>query len=74
MKCFFGWQMTVDEHMRRVLRGDKEGAKKLEVKWAEHMTMSEDNGLGRRRRRRHALWDDGDDSGRRRVRSGCVIC
>lgn len=75
LKCFYGWQQTVDEHMKRVLRGDRDSANRLESKWAEHMMLSEDTTLGRRRRRRQALWDDGDQFiGRRRGRSGCVIC
>jgi len=75
LKCFYGWQQTVDEHMKRVLRGDRDSANRLESKWAEHMMLSEDTTLGRRRRRRQALWDDGDQfMGRRRGRSGCVIC
>jgi F-box and leucine-rich repeat protein 2/20 len=83
LKCFYGWQMTVDEHMKRVLRGDRESANRLENKWAEHMLASEDSGSGRRRRRRQAgqAWDNGDDfimgvGGGRRSRRGasCVIC
>ncbi|CUS07608.1 unnamed protein product [Tuber aestivum] len=74
LKCFYGWQQTVDEHMKRVLRGDRDSANRLESKWAEHMMLSEDPTLGRRRRRRQALWDDDEFIGRRRGRSGCVIC
>ncbi|KAG0636256.1 hypothetical protein HOY80DRAFT_1089609 [Tuber brumale] len=75
LKCFYGWQQTVDEHMKRVLRGDRDSANRLERKWAEHMMLSEDTTLGRRRRRRQALWDGGDEFiGRRRGGSSCVIC
>ena len=51
MKCFYGWQMTCDEHLKRVLRGDLCSANRLEKKWAEHMVAVEE-GHGRRRRRR----------------------
>lgn len=51
MKCFYGWQMTCDEHLKRVLRGDLCSANKLEAKWTEHMIALEE-GTGRRRRRR----------------------
>ncbi|KAF8470550.1 hypothetical protein BDZ91DRAFT_541490 [Kalaharituber pfeilii] len=70
IKCYYGWQMTVDEHLKRVLRGDLCSANRLESKWAEHMVAVEE-GHGRRRRRRRrgdALWapedgDDGDEEG-----------
>jgi len=56
MKCFYGWQMTVDEHMKRVLRGDLPAAARLERKWGEYMMANEEAGVGgagiRRRRRR----------------------
>lgn len=52
IKCYYGWQMTVDEHTKRVLRGDLCSAEKLETKWAEHMIAVEDGQIGRRRRRR----------------------
>lgn len=56
MKCFYGWQMTVDEHMKRVLRGDLPGAARLERKWGDYMMANEEAGVGgagvRRRRRR----------------------
>ena len=75
LKCFYGWQQTVDEHMKRVLRGDRDSANRLESKWAEHMMLGGDTTLGGRRRRGRPLWDDGDQfTGRRRGRSGCVIC
>jgi F-box/leucine-rich repeat protein 2/20 len=48
--------MTVDEHMKRVLRGDLPAAGRLERKWAEYMMANEEAGAGgagiRRRRRR----------------------
>jgi F-box/leucine-rich repeat protein 2/20 len=56
LKCFYGWQMTVDEHTKRVLRGDLAAASRLERKWAEYMQANEEAGVagahGRRRRRR----------------------
>jgi len=89
MKCFYGWQMTVDEHMKRVLRGDLPGAGRLERKWAEYMMATEEAGAGgaglrrRRRRAREAQMlaadeEDGEGMGgigrRRRARSnGCAI-
>ncbi|ESZ97590.1 putative F-box/LRR-repeat protein 2 [Sclerotinia borealis F-4128] len=56
LKCFYGWQLTVDEHTKRVLRGDLPAAGRLERKWAEYMMANEEAGAGgagiRRRRRR----------------------
>ncbi len=56
LKCFYGWQMTVDEHTKRVMRGDFVAASRLERKWAEYMMSNEEAGAigagGRRRRRR----------------------
>ncbi len=56
LKCFYGWQMTVDEHTKRVLRGDFAAAARLERKWADYMQANEEAGVGgaggRRRRRR----------------------
>ncbi|KAK3322434.1 hypothetical protein B0H66DRAFT_203688 [Apodospora peruviana] len=56
LKCFYGWQMTVDEHTKRVLRGDVAAASRLERKWAIYMQANEEAGVaganGRRRRRR----------------------
>lgn len=58
LKCFYGWQMTVDEHTKRVLRGDIAAAGRLERKWADYMQANEEAGVsgaaGRRRRRRRA--------------------
>ena len=57
LKCFYGWQMTVDEHMKRVLRGELGKANVLERKWADSMILSEEantGGAGRRRRQRRA--------------------
>ncbi|MCJ1372621.1 hypothetical protein MMC20_003846 [Loxospora ochrophaea] len=86
MKCFYGYQPTVDEHTKRVLRGDLTSANRLERKWAEYMIASEEagaQGAGARRRRRrareaalvHADEEDGAGrGGRRRARSGgCVV-
>lgn len=48
--------MTVDEHMRRVLRGDLPAAGRLERKWTDYMMANEEAGAHggnvRRRRRR----------------------
>ena len=56
LKCFYGWQMTVDEHMKRILKGDLPAASRLERKWGEYMMATEEAGVGgagsRRRRRR----------------------
>jgi F-box/leucine-rich repeat protein 2/20 len=58
LKCFYGWQQTVDEHTKRVLRGDVAAADRLERKWADYMQANEEAGIsgaaGRRRRRRRA--------------------
>ncbi|GAB0136687.1 hypothetical protein EsDP_00004980 [Epichloe bromicola] len=80
LKCFYGFQMTVDEHQKRVLRGDLSSAGRLERKWADYMQAHEEAGVGgvgtRRRRRRardaHALQmneEDGPIVGRRRART-----
>ncbi|KAM0802240.1 hypothetical protein BDR22DRAFT_820176 [Usnea florida] len=86
LKCFYGYQDTVDEHMKRVLQGEAKAAGRLERKWAEYMIASEEagaQGAGARRRRRrlreaamvHADEEEGGPrSGRRRARSGgCTI-
>lgn len=56
LKCFYNWQPTVEEHTKRVLRGDFAAAARLERKWADWMMMNEEAGVGgagaRRRRRR----------------------
>ncbi|KAI9166844.1 F-box/LRR-repeat protein 2 [Paramyrothecium foliicola] len=57
LKCFYGFQMTVDEHQKRVLRGDHVSAGRLERKWADYMQANEEAGMlgtGYRRRRRRA--------------------
>jgi len=69
LKCFYGFQPTVTEHTRRILRGDLAAAARLERKWAEYMMASEEagggtgtvgaygglgGGYGNRRRRRRA--------------------
>ncbi|KAH8692890.1 F-box domain protein [Talaromyces proteolyticus] len=82
LKCFYGWQMTVDEHTKRVLRGSLKPANNLARKWADYMMATEEagtGGAGARRRRRRArdaerlynFDEDDDDSygpfiGRRR--------
>lgn len=86
LKCFYGYQDTVNEHMKRVLRGDRKAAERLGRKWAEYMVASEEagaQGAGARRRRRrlreaaavHADEEEGGPrGGRRRARSGgCVV-
>jgi F-box/leucine-rich repeat protein 2/20 len=89
LKCFYGWQMTVDEHMKRVLKGDLAAAARLERRWADYMMMTEEAGAagaGMRRRRRRAreaqmLHADEEEGGigmggigrRRRARSGGCI-
>ncbi|KAF2118022.1 F-box/LRR repeat-containing protein 2 [Lophiotrema nucula] len=56
LKCFHNWQPTVEEHTKRVLRGDFAAAARLERKWADWMMLNEEAGMGgtgaRRRRRR----------------------
>ena len=86
LKCFYGYQDTVNEHMKRVLRGDAAAAARLERKWGEYMVASEEagaQGAGARRRRRrlreaamvHADEEEGGPrGGRRRARSGgCTV-
>lgn len=86
LKCFYGYQDTVDEHTKRVLRGDIAAAMRLEKKWGEYMVATEEAGAGgtgaRRRRRRlreaamvHADEEEGGPrGGRRRARSGgCAV-
>ena len=86
LKCFYGYQDTVNEHTKRVLRGDSKAAERLERKWGEYMVATEEAGAGgagaRRRRRRareaamvHADEEEGGPrGGRRRARSGgCVV-
>ena len=66
--------MTVDEHTKRVLKGDVGAASRLERKWALYMQANEEAGVaganGRRRRRRareaaqaHADEEDGEGEG-----------
>ncbi|KAF5014752.1 hypothetical protein F66182_14157 [Fusarium sp. NRRL 66182] len=56
LKCFHGWQMTANEHTKRVLRGSLASANNLDRKWADYMMATEEAGAGganaRRRRRR----------------------
>jgi F-box/leucine-rich repeat protein 2/20 len=90
LKCFYNWQPTVEEHTKRVMRGDFYAAARLEKKWADFMIANEEAGAsgvgGRRRRRRareaqmmHADEEDGGMAGtgigrRRRARSGPGGC
>ena len=86
LKCFYGYQPTVEEHTKRVLRGELARASLLERKWAEYMIATEEagaQGAGVRRRRRRAREaamvhadeeEGGARGGRRRARSGgCVV-
>lgn len=85
LKCFYGYQPTVNEHTKRVLRGELARATLLERKWAEYMVATEEagaTGAGWRRRRRrareaervHADEQDEIRGGRRRARSGgCTV-
>ncbi|MCJ1256398.1 hypothetical protein MMC24_004219 [Lignoscripta atroalba] len=86
LKCFYGYQPTVEEHTKRVLRGDLTAASRLEKKWAEYMIANEEAGVqgaGARRRRRRAREaamvhadeeEGGARGGRRRARSGgCIV-
>lgn len=55
LKCFYGFQMTVTEHQKRILKGDFASAGRLERKWADYMQATEEAGTagaGHRRRRR----------------------
>lgn len=57
LKCFYTFQPTVEEHTKRVLRGDFSSAMRLERKWASYMIAQEEagaHGAGQRRRRRRA--------------------
>ncbi|KAH8175823.1 f-box-like domain-containing protein [Sarocladium implicatum] len=85
LKSFYGFQMTVDEHQKRVLRGDAKSAGKLERKWADYMQANEEAGLmgsGYRRRRRRAreaqalhMDEEYGANGRRRARTmgSCAV-
>ncbi|KAK2021982.1 F-box domain-containing protein [Colletotrichum zoysiae] len=86
LKCFYKFQMTVDEHMKRVLRGDLAAANRLERRWADYMQATEEAGTagaGHRRRRRrareaqilHADEEEGGNGGRRRGRTvgSCTV-
>ncbi|PVH94667.1 RNI-like protein [Periconia macrospinosa] len=90
LKCFYNWQPTVEEHTKRVLRGDFAAAARLERKWADWMMLNEEAGVGgagaRRRRRRareaQLMHADEEEGGagtggigrRRRARSGPGGC
>ncbi|KAI5370199.1 Putative F-box domain, leucine-rich repeat domain superfamily, F-box-like domain superfamily [Septoria linicola] len=57
LKCFYTYQPTVEEHFKRIMRGDFIAARRLERKWAEFMIAQEEAstvGGGRRRRERRA--------------------
>ncbi|KAI0480696.1 hypothetical protein GGR56DRAFT_286283 [Xylariaceae sp. FL0804] len=88
LKCFYGWQQTVEAHTQRVLRGDFAAAGRLERKWADYMQAVEEagaSGAGMRRRRRRAreaqmLHDEEEGgggagaTGRRRARTMAASC
>ncbi|CAA9958928.1 F-box domain cyclin protein [Pyrenophora teres f. maculata] len=89
LKCFHNWQPTVEEHTKRVLKGDFAAAARLERKWADWMMLNEEAGVGgagaRRRRRRareaQLMHADEEEGGvatgtgrRRRARSGPGVC
>ena len=44
LKCFYNWQPTVEEHTKRVLKGDFQAAARLERKWADWMIANEEAG------------------------------
>ena len=46
LKCFYTYQPTVEEHTKRVLRGDWSSARRLERKWADFMMAQEEAGVG----------------------------
>lgn len=60
LKCFYGYQPTVTEHTKRVLRANWNAASRLELKWAQWQIANEEvsaagvAGIGGRRRRRRA--------------------
>ncbi|EFQ98059.1 hypothetical protein MGYG_01096 [Nannizzia gypsea CBS 118893] len=54
LKCYYGWQKTVDEHTKRVLRGNLASAMRLERKWGDYMMANEETGGTTRRSRRRA--------------------
>ena len=73
LRCFYTYQPTVEQHTKRVMRGDFAAARRLERKWADFMIAQEEAGAGgagsRRRRRRvreaqmmHADEEDGSDA------------
>ncbi|KAI1433929.1 RNI-like protein [Xylaria sp. CBS 124048] len=55
IKCYYGWQQTVDEHTRRVLRRDSAAASRLEWRWRDYMTATEEAAAGHGVRRRRRL-------------------
>jgi F-box/leucine-rich repeat protein 2/20 len=86
LKCFYGWQQTVDQHTQRVLNGEFASAGRLERKWADYMQALEEagaSGAGNRRRRRRAREaqmlhadeeEGGAGTGRRRSRTVASSC
>ncbi|KAJ8105920.1 hypothetical protein ONZ43_g7237 [Nemania bipapillata] len=87
LKCYFGWQQTVDQHTQRVLKCEFAAASRLERKWGDYMQATEEAGAAgaglRRRRRRareaqllHADEEGGGIGGfgRRRARTMAASC
>ena len=86
LKCFYGYQLMVNEHTKRVLRGEAARAEYVRQMWANRM-RSEENGAGRgmfltrirRRRMRQAAMPYADEEGgprggrRRAMSGGCVM-
>ncbi|EPE10248.1 f-box domain-containing protein [Ophiostoma piceae UAMH 11346] len=55
LKCYYSWQMMVNEHLKRILQGRLESAQRLEQRWVDFMQAADEantNGTGLRRRRR----------------------
>lgn len=78
LKCFYNYQPTVEEHLKRVLRGDFAAANRLERKWADFMIAQEEAGASgagsrrRRRRAREAQMMHADEEGEGGVAGGAV--
>ena len=55
LKCYYSWQMMVNEHTKRILQGRLDSARRLEQRWVDFMQAADEantNGTGLRRRRR----------------------
>ncbi|KAI0199676.1 RNI-like protein [Astrocystis sublimbata] len=89
LKCYWGWQQTVEKHMKWVLKSDFAAAERLQANWKDYMTAVDrigTRGISSRRRRRLARQagmlhedDEGESSpstARRRARTlgeSCAI-